>query len=146
MNNTVSASVLTELALLINFPFKSLSILGPHVGTATTFWFVLEVESLLSICLLLIWESGIFSLYYIKKKITTGKCLINLTLVPKHMLRARRYQVVQSPDAAALAWERGHIYSQECCNTELFKQQGRETEMAPTSNQLSCWWSQGLAP
>lgn len=67
MNNTVSVSVLTELALLINFPFKSLSILGPHVGTATTFWFVLEVESLLSICLLLIWESGIFSLYYIKK-------------------------------------------------------------------------------
>lgn len=31
---------------------------------------------------------------------------------------------MQSPDAVALAWERGHIFSQECCNTELFKQQG----------------------
>lgn len=54
------------------------------------------------------------------------------------MVRARRHQVVQSPDAAVLAWEKGHICSQECCSTELFKQQDREAEMAPTSNQLSC--------
>lgn len=45
---------------------------------------------------------------------------------------------MQSPDAAALAWERGHFCSQKCCTTELFQQQGREEEMAPTSNQLSC--------
>lgn len=62
------------------------------------------------------------------------------------LLRGRRHQVVQSPDAAALAWEKEHICSQECCSTELFKQQGREAEMALMSNQLSCWWSQGLAP
>lgn len=54
------------------------------------------------------------------------------------LLRARRHQVVQSPDAAAVAWEKRHICSQECCSTELFKQQGREAEMALTSNQLSC--------
>lgn len=47
------------------------------------------------------------------------------------MLRARRHQVVQSPDTAALAWERGHICSQECCSTELFKQQDREAGNGP---------------
>lgn len=60
-------------------------------------------------------------------------------LAPKTlMLRARRHQVVQSPDAVALAWGRGHICNQECCNTELFKQQSRKAEIAPMSNQLSC--------
>lgn len=65
--------------------------------------------------------------------------LAKFDLGPKTpMLRARRHQLVQCPNDAALAWERGHVYSQECCNTELFKQQGREAEMPPTSNQLSC--------
>lgn len=73
------------------------------------------------------------------KKYNHRKMLNKFDLGPKiPMLRARRHQVVQSPDAAVLAWEKGHICSQECCSTELFKQQDREAEMAPMSNQLSC--------
>lgn len=42
-------------------------------------------------------------------------------------LRARRHQVVASPDAAALPWGRGQVPSWECCSTEQFKQQvGRQ--------------------
>lgn len=40
------------------------------------------------------------------------------------MLRARRHQVVQSPDAAVLAWEKGHICSQKCCRTFQAARQG----------------------
>lgn len=56
-------------------------------------------------------------------------------------LRVRRYQVVPSPDAAALPWGQGQVPSQECCSTEPSEQQGRRQSwpLSPAS------WAAGRA-
>lgn len=65
-----------------------------------------------------------------KKPQQTRKILAKSDPGPKiPTLRARRHQVVPPPpDAAALPWGRGQVFSQECCSTEHFKQQaGRQS-------------------